>query len=506
MSSPHPLNLFADHPPALRVLFFTEMWERFSYYGMRALLVLYLTQGVLISSQNSLLIYGAYTSLVYLLPILGGIIADRYLGKAKAVVVGAAFMFCGHLLLLLDHTNQVPPDTASGALAMMVDPLFVALSLIVMGVGYLKPNITALVGALYQLHDPRRESGFSLFYMGINFGGLISPLICGYLGQAYGWRYGFGVASLGILLGLILFLRNYRLVQESSGNEARATLRWSGEDGRILGLSVLAVLIIAWLLQNQAAVGQLLAVCSGAILLYIARVLIVECDREQRQRLIALCCLICFSVLFWSLTEQAGGSLTLLTDRFVDRHLFGYEIPTASFIALNPFLMVLGLPLMNVLWARLEARGKNPSTPVKFFIGVFLLAIGFFAIPMGIQMMGDGQSMSLLWIFLIYLFMALGDCVFGPAGLSAVTKLSLPRIVGMMAGVWFLSMSLGSYLAGVIGAVIFTDQAAQMPQSATHLLASYTSVYTSLALFGIAASLVILALSPLLRKWMHGVR
>ena len=364
---------FLGHPKGLFVCFATEMWERFSYYGMRALLILYLTKHWEFTDATSYLIYGAYTSLVYIMPVFGGMLADQILGSKKAVTYGAILLVFGHLGMTVESNEQI---------------FYLSLALIVSGVGFLKPNISTMVGALYEEGDPRRDSGFTIFYMGINIGAFTATLLCGYLGEEIGWAYGFGAAGIGMLLGLFIFLWGQKYLEglaEPPSNKYMTKVNGISFENWAYISGVVMVLVTWFLVQNSQLVGQLLGgfgvIFIGAWLLYA----LLKCAPEERDRLIVVGILILFSLIFWALFEQAGSSLNILTDRGVDRVIFGWEVPASMFQSLNAGFIFTIAPLFALLWIALAKRNMEPSTPIKFSIGIVLVGLGFLALVYGMN-------------------------------------------------------------------------------------------------------------------------
>ena len=418
---------FLGHPKGLFVCFATEMWERFSYYGMRALLILYLTKHWEFTDATSYLIYGAYTSLVYIMPVFGGMLADQILGSKKAVTYGAILLVFGHLGMTVESNEQI---------------FYLSLALIVSGVGFLKPNISTMVGALYEEGDPRRDSGFTIFYMGINIGAFTATLLCGYLGEQVGWAYGFGAAGIGMLFGLIIFLWGQKYLEglaEPPSNKYLQKMNGISYESWAYISGIFMVLVTWFLVQNSQLVGQLLggfgAIFIGAWLLYA----LFRCAPDERDRLIVVGILILFSLIFWALFEQAGSSLNILTDRGVNRVIFGWEVPASMFQSLNAGFIFTIAPLFAMLWIALAKRNMEPSTPIKFSIGIIFVGLGFLALVYGMRS-SEGLQTGVFWIILIYLLHTLGELCLSPVGLSSVTKLSPQRIVGFMMGMWFLSL------------------------------------------------------------------
>ena len=495
---------FLGHPKGLFVCFATEMWERFSYYGMRALLILYLTKHWEFTDATSYLIYGAYTSLVYIMPVFGGMLADQILGSKKAVTYGAILLVFGHLGMTVESNEQI---------------FYLSLALIVSGVGFLKPNISTMVGALYEEGDPRRDSGFTIFYMGINIGAFTATLLCGYLGEEIGWAYGFGAAGIGMLLGLFIFLWGQKYLEglaEPPSNKYMTKVNGISFENWAYISGVVMVLVTWFLVQNSQLVGQLLGgfgvIFIGAWLLYA----LLKCAPEERDRLIVVGILILFSLIFWALFEQAGSSLNILTDRGVDRVIFGWEVPASMFQSLNAGFIFTIAPLFALLWIALAKRNMEPSTPIKFSIGIVLVGLGFLALVYGMNS-SEGLQTGVIWIVLIYLLHTLGELCLSPVGLSSVTKLSPQRIVGFMMGMWFFASAAGNYVASLIAKGTAGDpvlkiaeriyfQVMNLPEDTftVNQKNGFMDVYTDVGLIAIGCGIFLAIITPLLKKLMHG--
>jgi POT family proton-dependent oligopeptide transporter len=486
---------FLGHPKGLFVCFATEMWERFSYYGMRALLILYLTKHWEFSDATSYLIYGAYTSLVYIMPVFGGMLADQILGSKKAVTYGAILLVFGHLGMTVENSEQI---------------FYLSLALIVSGVGFLKPNISTMVGALYDEGDPRRDSGFTIFYMGINIGAFTATLLCGYLGEQVGWAYGFGAAGIGMLFGLIIFLWGQKYLEGLAEPPSKKYLEqvpglkgityeyWAYMSG------ILMVVATWFLVQNSQLVGQLLGgfgvVFIGAWLLYA----LFRCDPEERDRLIVVGILILFSLIFWALFEQAGSSLNILTDRGVDRVIFGWEVPASMFQSLNAGFIFTIAPIFAMLWIALAKRNMEPSTPIKFSIGIVLVGLGFLSLVYGMKS-SEGLQTGVFWIILIYFLHTLGELCLSPVGLSSVTKLSPQRIVGFMMGMWFFASAAGNYVAGLIAKATASESSGNSSEIFDNIQKqSFMDVYTDVGFMAIGCGILLAVITPILKKLMHG--
>ena len=583
---------FLGHPKGLYVCFATEMWERFSFYGMKFILLLYLTKYHLFSDNQGLDILGAYAGLVYALPVIGGLIADRYLGGRRAVLFGGILLVIGHFLMAFEGQQAVyyaagtvltesltlatgevlaagtvlasevtKQDTAA------LNIFYTAIAFIVIGVGFLKPNISVIVGRLYPENDPRRDSGFTLFYMGINVGALVATLVCGWLGETYGWKYGFGLAGIGMILGLITFLFGQRYLKgyaESPNPEWLSTkLVGIKQEWWIYIGSIVALPLVWWLVQSEPVVhitqniflllgvvgilayamlhsnpwqskksvftltALVIVVGIGSVLtqsqvfkvsddateywLYAALLallgFIIYGFARHRSveftRTLVLMILIVSTIVFWSLFEQSAASMTLFADRVLDRDVFGATIGASQFAALNPaFIMLLAVPFA-LLWPWLAARGLNPSTPVKFAIGTIFAGLGFAALVLGAQFPNDLGKVATLWFVLAYFCHSTGELCLSPIGLSAVTKLSIPRVVGVSMGTWFVATALSETLATRLSKLASIDTSAKSDVAA--MLATYTSLFEYLALVGVGFGLFLLVISPLLKRGMGGI-
>ena len=471
---------FAGHPRGLYVLFFAEMWERFSYYGMRALLILYLTKHWLFSDGKSNLIYGAYTSLVYITPVLGGWLADRYLGQRRAVQFGAVLLTFGHVLMAFEGTGGQGDAT--------INIFWLALAFIIVGSGFLKANISVIVGQLYPRTDVRRDGAYTIFYMGINVGAAIGTIFAGYLGETYGWAYGFGAAGLGMLLGLVVFIIGRPLLM-GRGEAPRPLAKnteWS-----IYGIGLAAVAGIWLLIQYQGFYGWILLLMGAALLGYVL-LQAFKLDREARHRIFAILFLLALQPLFWALFEQAGGSLNLFTDRFVDRQ----GVPASLFQSINPIYIILLGPIFAGLWVWLGRRGLEPSTPAKF--GLALAQVGFanLVLVWGANSVGPSALVPVFFIFAIYFFQTTAELCLSPVGLSAMNRLAPATMASLIMGSWFFATAGGNFLAGVIGAATGGHDG-EMTRDAL------LGVYAQIGYITIGIGVAVLAISPLVKKLMH---
>jgi proton-dependent oligopeptide transporter, POT family len=673
MSSAQPQRetLFG-HPAGLYTLFFAEMWERFSYYGMRALLVFYMTKGFLgYEDSEAFTVYGAYTALVYMTPFFGGILADKLLGKRRAVILGGTLMALGHLMMTVEHTWG----------------FFAALALLIAGNGFFKPNISTIVGSLYPHHSGKRDAGFTIFYMGINLGAAMSPLLCGYIGETYGWHYGFGLATIGMISGLAVFVMPgvfARLMIMAGAVSAAVGLFVFHPDNPayicvnvFVGLSVLSAAVVSWVAigrgglpegagappepnrsgnrlvgpaaaQYLAYLGTLLAIPVFALLvsgfaplrkdrtaymvvseatvkslkastspvvrvfgevakesskpaglvlglagLIAAAYLAIEAfrlDRIARERMYVIFVLFFFVMLFWAFFEQAGSSVNLFTDRNVDRVIesgnarritdrdvgetifleptqeqLGYsngdqlftmdvldrlrkndkvadpaappatkgepnrpelkiawlvapdnvgmrvargvdEIPASVFQSVNAIFILLFGPLFTLIWTYLGTRGLEPSTPLKFALGLLQLGLGFVAFWYGAKMADDRGVVQLGWLLLGYLLHTTGELCLSPVGLSMVTKLSPRHLVSTVMGTWMLSNAFSQLLAGIIAqftqVVPVSGKKGILPPP-IETVHTYGDVFGPIAIAALVSSVICLALVPLLKRWMH---
>jgi len=486
------------HPQGLQTLFFTEMWERMSYYGMRALLVLFMVDaiergGLGFTDANATAIYGLYTAAVYLVALPGGWIADRLLGAQKSIWYGGIVIMCGHFVLAI-------PSLYS---------FFVGLVLIVLGTGLLKPNISAVVGELYGPGDPRRDAGFTIYYMGINIGAAIGPLVCSTLGESerFGWHWGFAAAGVGMLFGLIQFrLSSHRLGKagldpslDRSNPADRAKMRkaW-GFVAAAMGMVVVGLVLL--LSETITVNPQRLAENAAAVIAAVAGLYFVSIfafghlTTVEKKRVVVIIVLFFSSAMFWSGFEQAGSSLNLFAERYTDRLIGSFEIPAGWFQSLNPAFIIALAPLYSAMWIGLARRNLDPSTPVKFALGILLLAVGFLIMYGAAILVIQGNQVLPTWLFFTYLLHTMGELALSPVGLSATTKLAPHRFVGQMMGVWFLGASLGNILAGLLAGEFGGESVGDFP-----------SLYLQIVLTLSGFALLLLVFSRPIRKLMGTV-
>ncbi|MES2575100.1 MAG: oligopeptide:H+ symporter [Bacteroidota bacterium] len=500
-------NDFLGQPKALFILFFTEMWERFSFYGMKALLIFYLTKYYLFSDEAGNLLIGSYAALVYAMPVVGGFIADRYLGFRKAIVFGGILLVLGHLGMAYEGnttTKSLTGEIIRDDFALQI--FYLSLSFIVMGVGFLKANISSLVGELYEEGDKRRDSGFTIFYMGINMGSFLATIICVWLGESYGWSYGFAAAGIGMLLGLITFISGKKLLLGKGESKTPDFLekRTFGlkNEWLIYTVSVLSITLVWQMVQSHSIVQNLLIVAGAISFIYIVYYALTQLDKIARERLIALTILIIFTIIFWALFEQAYTSLNLFADRILDRTIFGYTIPAGQFLSLNALFIVLFAPVFAWVWIKLGKH--NPNTAVKFSIALLFVGLGFGSLVYGIHISEMGK-VGVFWLILTYFLHTCAELCLSPVGLSAVTKLSPVKIVGFMMGVWFLATASSEFIASLLANIASIDTSNGEAPDLNLAKQSYLKLFKYLFYTGIGVGILLLALSKPINKLMHGV-
>lgn len=420
------------HPQGLYWLFAVEMWERFSYYGMRALLTLYMVNGLLFSTEKAGQIYGIYTGLVYLTPLIGGYIADRYFGARKCILIGCILMALGHFSMAF---SQLPF-------------FFTALCLLIIGNGFFKPNISTILGQLYEKNDVRKDSGFTIFYVGINLGAFFSPLICGTLGEKVGFHYGFAAAGVGMVIATTIFLLGREHFKENLNQDKKIE--------RIKNNSPLTI--------------------------------------EEKQQIGVIFLLMFFSIFFWAAFEQAGSSLTLFAYHSTNRIIpfINWEMPASYFQAINPLFIFLLAPLFSSMWLKLISINKNPSITMKFAIGLGFASLGFILMILAANFADEFGKVSILWLFAVYLLHTIGELCLSPVGLSAVTKLAPVQFASLLMGLWFLASFFANTAAG-----FFAGNYDTMVHAQFFAIPAITA--------GIAALLLLFLIKPI-NKWMHGVK
>jgi POT family proton-dependent oligopeptide transporter len=468
------------HPKGLYMLFFAEMWERFSYYGMRAILVFYLAQHWLFSEGRSNLIYGAYTSLVYITPVLGGYLADRYLGQRKAVVFGGVLLALGHGFMAVEGVGGQDDPT--------INVFWFALALIIVGSGFLKANISVMVGQLYRLTDLRRDAAYTIFYMGINTGAALGTILVAYLGQRIGWSYGFGLAGIGMLAGLIVFVLGKKVLL--GAGEAPAPLSRSREF-TLYAIGLAAVAVMWALIQYQNVVGGLVIVAGVVLLLYVLYESF-KLPKEPRERMFAILFLIALNPLFWGLFEQAGGSMNQFTDKFVDRS----GVPAGIFQSINPIYIILFAPFFAALWQFLGKRGLEPSAPAKFGLALAQMGLANLVLVWGAEAYGIAAMTPVALVFLYYLFATTAELCLSPVGLSAMNRLAPTYLASLIMGAWFYMTAVGNFVAGKIGEATGGHDGAVSKQG-------LLDIYEMFGWISIGVAVAVLLLSPIVKRWMH---
>ena len=596
------IQLRREHPRGLFVLFFAEMWERFSYYGMRGLLIFFLTQHFLFDDKFANAQYGSYTSLVYLLPLIGGVLADRYLGTRKAIAFGALLLVAGHLTMAIEGAparqtltyagqtyevqaadgragavsrlkvgdgayafgsdsgglkieglpaaSPLPATLPAGSYAMQttrdqkfVGIFYLAISLIIMGVGFLKANISSIVGQLYTEGDPRRDPGFTLYYYGINLGAFWASVLCGYLGQTYGWSWGFGLAGVGMALGFVVFVLGKPWLEGHGEPPDPAKLKAPliGPISRewLIYILAFAGLAAVWLLVRRYDwVGYLLGAGSVTVLTYVGWHMVAKCTKTERDRLLLAMLLVLGSVVFFTLFEQAGTSLNLFADRNTDLNVltapvswsapFGHVVfGTAAQLAaagidpakalwvdmtvtaaqtqsFNAGFILIFAPMFAWLWAKLGKAGREPDPLFKFGLGLLQVGLGFLVLVWGAGTADASFRLPLILLGVTYLLHTTGELCLSPVGLSEITKLSPAVIVSTMMAVWFLASSWAQFIGGWIAGLAGSETVGGQVVDPALALKTSIGVFQTIGWWGIGFGVLFLALSPLLRRLAHG--
>jgi POT family proton-dependent oligopeptide transporter len=484
-------HAFFGHPRGLSVLFFTEMWERFSYYGMRALLILFMTApttagGLGFDTVVAGALYGLYTSMVYMTSLPGGWIADRLIGQRRAVLYGGLIIACGHFAMAVQSLTT----------------FYVGLTLIVLGTGLLKGNAAVIVGALYAPQDSRRDAGFSIYYMGINLGAFIAPLVCGYLGQRVNWHIGFGAAGVGMVLGVVQYLAGAKYLGDAglhptpaASPAAAATLK---ARAIIAGVVSMAVVIAFGFGMYSGAVpitAKQIADAAGWALVAIVVVffawlfLAADWTAAERRRLYAIAALFVASLIFWSQFEQAGSTLNLFGDRDTRTSVFGWSFPSSYYQSLQPLFIIAFAPVFAWVWMRLGKR--DPSSPAKFGLGLLFVGSGFALLAVAALLSAHDVKVSPWWLVVTYLLHTWGELSLSPVGLSATSKLAPARVVGLMMGVFYLAISVGNFIGGRLASLY---ESMPLPR-----------LFGAIGAVGMVAGLVMFALTPSIKRLMGDV-
>ncbi len=471
------------HPRGLTTLFFTEMWERFSYYGMRALLVLYMTAtvgngGLGFDTKTATSIYGAYTGSVYLMSIPGGWFADNVLGTRRAVLVGG-------IIIALGHYSLAVPSLYT---------FFAGLILIVLGTGLLKPNVSAVVGDLYSPEDQRRDAGFSIFYVGINIGAFTAPLVCSYLGEKINWHLGFAAAGIGMTFGLVQYVLGSKRLAHVGNPPQQTTAEMQRKMGMgILFMAVISAAVIFLYFGPALVVANQMWIMIGALVLFIGWLFFGFLRPEEKKPVGVIIILFLFSIVFWMCYEQAGSSFNLFARDFTNRNVFGREFPTGWYQAVPAIAVVVLAPVVAGLWLKLGNR--QPSSPAKFSLGLLFVGLGAAVLAIASLFIGAGSKVGPWWLVGVYVLQTIGEICLYPVGLSTTTKLAPQRLAGLMMGIWFLSISLGNFAAGM--AAGYFESGSQE---------ALVGLFSKVAALPIIAAIILIALIPWLRKLMGKVR
>ena len=491
------------HPKGLYFLFFTEMWERFSYYGMRAIFILFMTKVLLMSDSKASTIYGSYTGLVYLTPLLGGYLCDRFLGNRRSIVIGGLLMAIGQFFMFLSASS------GENGIALM----WIGLTSLIIGNGFFKPNISTMVGQLYPAGDRRIDSAFTIFYMGINLGAFFSPLVCG----SMDYKWGFLAACIGMLIGLVAFIllqKKYLISEE--GKEIGLPVK--PLDLKSVLLIVASIGIVFFMLNFQQVFKTDLDVIGyviyGAIVIMPIIILTDKSlTKQERDRIIVVFILAFFVIFFWGAFEQAGASLTLFADRQTNRAFLGTEIPASYFQSINPLAVIVLAPLFTILWGYLYKKRLEPTSPRKMALGLLLVALGYLIIAFAVKGIGLTDKVSMWWLFALYVIHTMGELCLSPIGLSMVSKLAPIRLSSLLMGTWFLANAAANKFAGTLSALIPPDaeqiaKATEPIKYPSFIGFQITNLYEFFMLFiimtGLAAG-ILFVLSAKLRKMMHGI-
>ena len=477
------------HPNGLKTLFFTEMWERMSYYGMRGILVLFMTAsinngGLDFSNASASAIYGIYAASVYLATLPGGWLGDNLFGQQKTILYGGIIIMLGHFSLAIPN----------------MDFFYLGLALVVIGTGLLKPNISAIVGGLYEDNPSMKEAGFTIFYMAINLGSILGFFICGYLGENIGWHYGFGAAGIGMLFGII----QYRLKVKTLGEVGlqplgQLSLKTKSKYKRILSIIFLIILLIIfsgffgfWKINPVPLANSLTIIIALISLMYFLYIYFLgKLNQNEKKKIIMIFTLFIGAALFWSGFDQGGSSFNIFAKEYTDRIIFGWEYPASWLQIVNPLFVVILAPFMSYLWIFLGKRMLDPSLPFKFGLGLIFMAMGFLVIAMGAQIALSENLAGAQWLLITYLLHTIGELTLSPIGLAAISSLSPKKYIGQMMGVWFLASSLGAIIAGLISGRATNEGLISMP-----------GLFNQIAIYASLFGLVLILISRPLHQWV----
>jgi POT family proton-dependent oligopeptide transporter len=491
------MNDLAKHPKGLYVIFFTEMWERFSYYGMRALLVLYLTAPILkngfeLNRADALEIYAIFTGLIYFTPLIGGYIADKFIGQRKAVYIGALTMAIGNFCLAFSQ---------SGTMEMNNFILKIGLGLLIAGTGFFKPCMPTILGQMYKNNPQRKDSAFTIFYMGVNLGAFLAPLVAGWLGERIGWAYGFSASGVGMIIGFVWFHFHSTKLADAGLPPNRQFVperknQFTKRDALdIIGYVIFLVLLVCsfikfWSIISENSKNIIISALAIVVVLYLAFFIISNTKGKTQWKSVSVLIILClFNIFFWAGFEQAGGTFNLFTEENTNRETFLGLIPASMFQSAQPLFIILLAPLFSLLWSRLARKGNDISTSLKFSLAMLFLGLGFIVINIGSNIAHTGVKVSPMWIISVYFLHTIGELLLSPIGLSMVTKLSPPKIVSVMIGFWYACMALAEYMAGML-------------ESLLHKHLPSMPLYSFLTMTSIGACVLLLILTPLFNKML----
>jgi len=520
----------SGHPKGLYVLFFTEMWERFSYYGMRAILVLFMTKMLSFDSKFASGIYGNFTALVYLTPLIGGFIADRYWGNRRSIVVGGITMAIGQFILFFCAS------LISTNLSLATTLFVVGLTALVIGNGLFKPNISTMVNQLYAPGDKRVDAAFSIFYMGINLGAFFSPLICGSLAEKVDFKWGFFAAGIGMSMGLVVFqmLKNKYIVTADGRQIGTVPTRKSdlevrdtedpktnkfvpdansmspAEKGKEFSMARVGVWLVVyaalWFVFMQFVGFNWISTLVFATSISASGFIITDpmLTSVERSRIIVIYIAAFFVIFFWSAFEQAGASLTLFADQQTERHIFGFEMPASWFQSVNPLAIIVFAPIFAMLWTALGKRNKEPASPMKQAFGLLLLSLGYLVIAIGVKGVSGAAKASMFWLLGMYILHTFGELCLSPIGLSMVARLSPTRLASLLMGVWFLANAMANDFAGMLSKLY--PEGGKATSFFGHPIVTLNDFFMIFVILSGVAALVLFLLSRVLIKMMHGIR
>lgn len=469
-------------PKALYLLFFTELWERFGFYTLLTVLILYMTKSLEMTDKHANLLYAAFTSLLYLTPMIGGYLADKYLGFQRSIIIGGFLFIGGYLLAALPNQST----------------FFIGLSLLICANGFFKPNVSSLVGDLYHIHDPRRDGGFTLFYMGINIGALIPPLIAGYIVTTYGWHAGFILAAAGMTIGQVVFLLMRKCLHGAGAypHQPKVSTVPSATFYILLLLGIILSLGLCHFAFLYPAVTDVIIEVAAIMILLVTYWFMQKEPRYQRKKMIACLILIVISIGFWAIYNQTFTSLMLFADRNMSKHILGLTLTTENTQFFNPFFIVALSPILNWMWIKLDRFGLNPSTQVKFALGIAFMCAGFLVLTIGAKFFSPKGMTSPWWLVSSYLFQTIGELLISPIGLAMITVLCPKHLVGMMMGVWFFSQAAAFATGGMLANIAAVPAAIPVMESST-IYAHAFLIYGEISL---AFALLSFALLPMLNR------